>query len=153
MRNSWRLVVAGAIALAAVAVQASDPGAVQATDPAAVQTTDPAAVQDPPGEVDMRQPAGVSLSERNTERDTTDTLAGAGRTEVIDGAAAQAAEGRADVQPGAEARTGFGEAPGVAGEPAGAEEEQPADTAEATSLGTDTGHGTGTELAAPPARR
>jgi hypothetical protein len=135
---SWKLIAAGALAAAVGTVQASDP----------------AAVQDPPGEVDVRQPAGVSLTERNTARDTTDTLSGGGRTEVIEGEQAQASEGRADVQPGAEARTGFGEAPGAsgAGEPSVTGDE-PTDTAEATSLGADTGHGTGTELEAPPPAR
>jgi hypothetical protein len=139
MRISWKLVAAGALAVAVGSVQASDPSA----------------VQDPPGEVDVRQPAGVSLTERNTARDTTDTLGGGGRTEVIEGDRAQASEGRADVQPGAEARTGFGE-PGAsaAGEPSIAGADEPTDTAEATSLGADSGHGTGTELEAPaPARR
>lgn len=139
MRISWKLIAAGALAVEVGSVQASDP----------------AAVQDPPGEVDVRQPAGVSLTERNTPRDTTDTLGGGGRTEVIEGEQAQASEGRADVQPGAEARTGF-EAPGApaAEEPVLAGEDEPADTAEATSLGADSGHGTGTELEAPaPARR
>ena len=139
MKLSWKLVSAGALAAAVGTVQASDPPA----------------VQDPPGEVDVRQPAGVSLSERNTERDTTDTLEGGGRTEVIGGEQARASEGRADVQPGAEARTGFAEEPGsAAAETPASVEDEPADTAEATSLGTDTGHGTGTELEAPaPARR
>jgi hypothetical protein len=140
MRSSWKLVAAGALAVAAGVVQANDPSA----------------VQDPPGEVDVRQPAGVSLTERNTERDTTDTLGEGGRTEVIGGERAQATEGRADMQPGAEARTGFGEGSGAAAaaEPSFADEDQPTETAEATSLGADTGHGTGTELEAPaPARR
>ena len=54
---------------------------------------DPAATQDPPGKVGVDQPAGVSLGDRNTERDSTDTLRGGGRTDVIDGERADRAAG------------------------------------------------------------
>jgi hypothetical protein len=114
------------------------------------QATDPASVQDPPGEVDVRQPAGVSLPERNTDEDTTDTLRG-GRTEVIQGesAEARASESRTEVAPGAEARAGFEEGTPSASTGGTSEDDGPADSAESTSLGTDTGHGTGTEVEAP----
>jgi hypothetical protein len=108
------------------------------------QATDPASVQDPPGEVDVDQPAGVSLPERNTDQDTTDTLRG-GRTEVIEGAQAQPSESRAEVAPGTEARAGFEEGAAASTGEANA----PEDGAEPTFLGTDLGYGTGTEEEAP----
>lgn len=134
----------------------------------AASAAEPATVQDPPGKVDVDQPAGVALPERNTERDATDTLRGGGRTDVIDGERAprraaapeiRAAESSADVQPGTEARASFeggtgsgaaSSADSVTGAGAGAEA---SDSAGSTSLGTDLGYGTGTEPAIPGAAR
>jgi hypothetical protein len=120
---------------------------------------DPTKTQDPPGNVDVDQPAGVSLPERNTERDTTDTLRGGGRTDVIDGERAgaresrpdiRASEARGNVQPGTEARASFEGGTGSASAPnddtagAGAAD----DTESSTFLGADAaGYGMGTEPA------
>jgi hypothetical protein len=123
--------------------------------------TDPTKMQDPPGKVDVDQPAGVSLSERNTERDATDTLRGGGRTDVIDGERAgrasgpaiRASEAHGNVQPGTEARASFEGGTGSAAAPsddtATRASDAPAnDTASSTSLGADAaGYGTGTERA------
>lgn len=123
---------------------------------------DPTNVQDPPGNVDVDQPAGVSLSERNTERDVTDTLRGGGRTDVIDGDRAgtrasgpdiRASEARGSVQPGSEARARFEDGTGsAAASTDDAATGPPADdTGSSTHLGADAaGHGMGTEPA--PAR-
>lgn len=117
--------------------------------------SDPKKTQDPPGAVGVDQPAGVSIGDRNTERDTTDTLRGGGRTDVIDGkrAGRRAAgpsitpsEARAQVQAGSEARTSFEGATSESGTSSN-------DSGESTSLGTDLGYGTGTDTApASPAR-
>jgi hypothetical protein len=140
--TTWKLVLSAAL-LAGVA-SASEP-----TD-----------VQDPPGKVDVDQPAGVSLPERNTDRDSTDTLRG-GSTDVIDGERSSQSEVRASeswrhVEAGTEARASF-ETETRSGAGA-AEDIAPSDgaaegTSESTSLGTDTGHGTGTEPVAPPPAR
>jgi hypothetical protein len=138
MPNAWKI----AVAIAAL--------------PARVPATEPASVQDPPGEVDVSQPAGVTREERNTAADTTDTLSGGGRTEVTrggddvaQGVDARASSDRSDVEPGAEARTGF--EPGTSPrEESPSPRDDEAGTAQSTSLGTDTGHGTGTEAEAPP---
>jgi hypothetical protein len=114
------------------------------------QAADPASVQDPPGEVDVRQPAGVSLPERNTPQDATDTLRG-GRTEVIEAERAEArpSESRREVAPGAEARAGFEEGTATSTQGAAAAGDAPEAGAESTFLGTDVGYGTGTEAEAP----
>ncbi len=129
----------------------------------AASAADPTNVQDPPGKVDVDQPAGVALPERNTERDVTDTLRGGGRTDVIDGERAgrraaapdiQAAEARGNVQPGTEARASFeeGTASFPASETATAEGGEASGSAlDSTALGTDLGYGTGTEPI-PPTR-
>ncbi len=125
----------------------------------AASAAEPANVQDPPGKVDVDQPAGVSFPDRNTDRDTTDTLRGAGRTDVIDGERAprraaapdiRAAESSSNVQPGTEARASFEGGTGSATAPsagsatgAGAAASEGAGSS--TSLGTDLGYGTGTE--------
>lgn len=126
---------------------------------------DPTTTQDPPGNVDVDQPAGVSLSERNTERDATDTLGGGGRTDVIDGERAgtrasgpdiRASEGLGNVQPAREARASFeggtGSAAASTDDAATGASDSPADDTESpTVLGADAaGHGMGTEPA--PAR-
>lgn len=124
---------------------------------------EPTDVQDPPGEVGVRQPAGVTRSDRSTDRDTTDTLRGGGRTEVTrslrpdDETSApevSASESRGEAVPGEEARASFerGAATDRSTEETRLSGEDP-DTAESTSLGTDTGHGTGTELPAPRGAR
>jgi hypothetical protein len=122
---------------------------------------DPTNMQDPPGNVDVDQPAGVSLPERNTERDTTDTLRGGGRTDVIDGERAgrrasapeiRASEARGDVQPGTEARASFEGGTGSAAAPIDdtASDAAADDTESSTFLGADAaGYGMGTEPAAP----
>lgn len=121
---------------------------------------DPAKMQDPPGNVGVDQPAGVSARERNTERDATDTLQGGGRTEVISGKRAarrpagpqiRPGQARAAVEQGTEARTGFsgtgsGAAAVVPSSPAGSAS---GTSSESTSLGTDIGYGTGTEPMEP----
>jgi hypothetical protein len=117
----------------------------------------PTKVQDPPGNVDVDQPAGVSLPERNTERDWTDTLRGGGRTDVIDGERAgrralapdvRASETYGNVQPGSEARASFDAGTGSGA--ASAAPEGGEDTgSDSTALGTDLGYGTSTEPTAP----
>jgi hypothetical protein len=120
----------------------------------------PADVQDPPGSVDVNQPADVSLGERDTPRDTTDTLHGA-RTEVIESEGEGAAPGSAggaqwrEVAPGGEARASFDEEQEEAEDPAtGAADDRMPGTvySDDTLLGTDQGYGTGTEPAPAPAR-
>lgn len=144
MTTSWKVVAASVLALGQAFA------------------TNPAKTQDPPGQVDVDQPAGVSLSERNTEQDATDTLRGGGRTDVIDGDRAgaresgpdiRASEAHGNVQPGNEARAGSeGETTSAAAptdDTATRASDAPAnDTASSTSLGADAaGHGTGTEPA------
>jgi hypothetical protein len=117
-------------------------------------------VQDPPGQVDVHQPADVALDERNTARDTTDTLR-AGSTEVIqagEGASERAGVRWREVQPGEEARASF-----AAPAPNAVEESEigspAADTMPGTVysddawLGTDLGYGVGTEPVETPLRR
>ena len=144
MSFSWKVLAVGVLALGRAS-------AAEATD-----------VQDPPGQVDVDQPAGVSLPERNTERDTTDTRRGGGRTEVIDGERPgargsgpdiRASETHGNVQAGSEARASFeggtGSAAPVADE--AASDAAPDDADSSTVLGADAGgYGMGTEPA--PAR-
>lgn len=115
---------------------------------------DPAQVQDPPGHVDVRQPADVALEERNTERDTTDTLRG-GRTEVIEAPRETSSAGGVqwrEVEPGAEARASF-ERSESADATAGAAEPMPGTTySNDTWIGTDLGYGVGTEPVETPRR-
>ena len=128
----------------------------------AASATDPAKIQDPPGSVGVDQPAGVSTSERNTERDTTDTLNGGGQTDVIVGKRAarrpsgptiRAAQARGTVQQGTEARASFEERtrpPASNMTPATrAGDAAPGNTSDSTTLGTDLGYGTGTEPISP----
>ena len=120
---------------------------------------DPAQVQDPPGTVDVYQPADVALDERNTAKDTTDTLRGA-RTEVIEaepkpGAAGEGVQWR-EVEPGTEARASFDE-PGSADAAATATEtgtdRMPGSVyLDDTWIGTDLGYGTATEPVETPRR-
>jgi hypothetical protein len=116
-------------------------------------------VQDPPGQVDVHQPADVALNERNTAHDTTDTLR-AGSTEVIqaeEGAPERAGVRWREVEAGEEARTSF-----AAPAPDVAEESEIGSPAEDTMpgtvysddawLGTDLGYGVGTEPILTPLR-
>lgn len=125
--------------------------------------SDPKQTQDPPGAVGVDQPAGISVQDRNTERDETDTLRGGGRTDVIDGERAgrragpsiSASEARGEVRPGSEARASFdGSTAGARPvRPADDVDVSPSDSSESTYLGTDLGYGTGTDApATSPAR-
>jgi len=120
--------------------------------------TEPADVQDPPGQVGVDQPAGVPFPDRNTERDTTDTLRGEGRTDVIDGERAgrrasgpdiRAAEARGNVQPGTETRASFEEGTGSGAANDAASGDVSEGASGSTWVGTDLGYGTGTEPVAP----
>lgn len=151
MATSWKVMALGVLALGQT------------------YAAEPARVQDPPGKVSVDQPGGVSISERHTQQDATDTLRGGGRTDVIDGERPgvgrsgpdiRPAEGRGDVRAGSETRTSFedkgGDDPRVPvergtqpssaaparGAPAGGAGSTDADT---SPLGTDHGYGTGTE--------
>ena len=143
MRKAWRLVTSAALLAGAASA------------------ADPTEVQDPPGKVAVNQPAGVSALERNTERDTTDTLRGGGRTDVIAGKRAarrpsgpsiRPSEARGLIQQGTEARASF-----ESGSGSGAATPTPAaggggasgNASGSTALGTDLGYGTGTEPITP----
>lgn len=137
MRTSWKLLAIGV--LAAGQAWASE-----------------AETQDPPGGVGVDQPAGVSLEDRHSERDASDTLRG-GATDVIEGERARPAGGaivkpsrtRAAVEQGSDARASF-DGTGSSG-PGGdqgsteATEDTGSDATQSTFLGTDIGYGTGTE--------
>jgi hypothetical protein len=120
-----------------------------------------AKIQDPPGAVGVDQPAGVSLEDRHSERDETDTLRG-GATDVIEGkragrrgggALVRPSQTHATIQQGSDARASFGGTGSSAGgaDQAATEATQDAGASDATRstfLGTDIGYGTGTE--SPP---
>jgi hypothetical protein len=128
----------------------------------AASAADPAKIQDPPGSVGVDQPAGVSTPERNTERDTTDTLNGGGQTDVIAGKRAasrpsgpsiQAGQASGAVQPGTEARAGFEETtqprPANPTPATRGGEAEAGSASDSTTLGTDLGYGTATEPNSP----
>lgn len=159
MKIAAKLLLAGALTLG------------QSSGAEPPRSAEPAARRDPPGEVSVDQPAGVSLRDRDTARDETDTLGG-GATDVIDGRRAgrraagpslRPSEARGGVQAGTEARARFEAGPGAAAParppdrpappPATTGPAAEAEAQDSTALGTDLGYGTGTEPVPPAPSR